>query len=86
MNRMFVVRCILIAVSGVYISLLLRTPLLVSAEHSYTASKAAGDVKMIPFYWIVGIVGGSIAITLTYVGWKKYKAEAKKQTDDDENS
>lgn len=40
-------------------------------------------MDMAPFYWIVGIVGGCIAATLTYVSWKKYKVEEKKQTKKD---
>lgn len=38
------------------------------------------EVDMAPFYWIVGIVGGCIAATLTYVSWQKYKSEEKNQT------
>lgn len=37
-------------------------------------------------YYIVAIVGGAIGITLTYVSWKKYKAEEKKKIKKDSNS
>ncbi|MFD2760851.1 sporulation protein YpjB [Lentibacillus juripiscarius] len=86
MNRTFTLRRMLIAAIGIYSFLLMNAPTIVSARQLYAATETAGDVKMIPFYWIVGIVGGSIAITLTYVGWKKYKGEEKKQSDDDANS
>lgn len=41
---------------------------------------------MIPFYWMTIIVGGCIAATLTYVSWRKYKAEKKKHLNKDSNS
>lgn len=44
------------------------------------------NAEMIPFYWMVTIVGGCIAVTLTYVSWRKYKAEKKKQSERDSNS
>lgn len=37
------------------------------------------NVAMTPFYWVIIIVGGCIAITLTYVSWRKYKGEKKKK-------
>ena len=44
------------------------------------------NFDMVPFYWIIGIVGGCIAVTLSYVSWKKYKEEEKKQTKKDGNN
>ncbi|WP_337020366.1 sporulation protein YpjB [Oceanobacillus massiliensis] len=43
---------------------------------------AKGDVSknqivIAPFIWTAIIVGGSIIVTLSYVSWRKYKAEAK---------
>ncbi|MFD2045851.1 sporulation protein YpjB [Ornithinibacillus salinisoli] len=46
-------------------------PVLASEESSKENS------EMIPFYWGVFIVGGCIAITLSYVSWRKYKGEKK---------
>jgi len=37
--------------------------------------------SMLPLYWITGIVGGCIAATLSYVSWKKYKAQRKRNKD-----
>lgn len=45
-----------------------------------TVNEASGKSKeMIPFYWMIFIVGGCIALTLSYVSWKKYKGEKKKE-------
>jgi len=52
-----------------------------------TSAISKKDTEMIPFYWMVVIVGGCIACTLTYVSWRKYKGEEKnKQTNKDSNS
>ncbi|MDY0408309.1 sporulation protein YpjB [Virgibacillus soli] len=39
--------------------------------------------EMVPFYWMVFIVGGCIAVTLSYVSWRKYKGEQKKRAKKD---
>src|SRR5699024_2197885 len=52
-----------------------------------TSTISQKNTEMIPFYWMVVIVGGCIACTLTYVSWRKYKGEEKnKQTNKDSNS
>ncbi|MUK87282.1 hypothetical protein GMD78_02550 [Ornithinibacillus sp. L9] len=53
----------------------------VSAESESTK----GSADMIPFYWMLFIVGGCIAITLSYVSWRKYKAEKKKDSEEKQN-
>jgi len=47
-----------------------------AGESPDTAKK---NFDLIPFIWTVGIVGGCIAITLSYVSWRKYKGEEKKK-------
>ncbi|WP_217585448.1 sporulation protein YpjB [Lentibacillus saliphilus] len=47
-----------------------------------SVQSTAQATDMTPFYWLVSIVGGSIIATLVYVGWKKYRAEHKKQEKD----
>jgi hypothetical protein len=47
-----------------------------AAENSNTVKK---NFDLIPFIWTVGIVGGCIALTLSYVSWRKYKGEEKKK-------
>lgn len=74
--------CILIGI------LLLVAPVYVNAKENteiITFAKTNHSV-MVPFYWMTIIVGGCIAITLTYVSWKKYKAEKKKDVNKDSNS
>ncbi|GGJ85518.1 hypothetical protein GCM10007063_05050 [Lentibacillus kapialis] len=80
-------KCLLFFMIGIYIYTLLSIPAIASAQHPliFTANNTSG-MTMTPFYWVVGIVGGSIAITLSYVSWRKYKGEKKKQTDDDPNN
>ncbi|GAB4073590.1 hypothetical protein GCM10028778_10930 [Barrientosiimonas marina] len=78
LKRLLVIALCLVAAS------LLSAPMIAFAD-SHPAD-AAGNVTMVPFYWVVGIVGGSIAITLTYVSWRKYKAEKRKQSDKNSNS
>lgn len=51
-----------------------------------TSAMSKKGPGMIPFYWMVVIVGGCIACTLTYVSWRKYKGEKNKQTNKDPNS
>ncbi|MFA1820725.1 sporulation protein YpjB [Virgibacillus oceani] len=47
-----------------------------AAENSNATKK---NFDLAPFIWTVGIVGGCIAITLSYVSWRKYKGEEKKK-------
>lgn len=44
---------------------------------------AEENIGIIPLMWTVAIVGGSIAITLSYVSWRKYKAEQKRKAKKD---
>ncbi|MUV39788.1 hypothetical protein JNUCC1_03672 [Lentibacillus sp. JNUCC-1] len=51
-------------------------------HHVFASSvnnKKVHIINMVPFYWLVGVVGGSIVITLLYVSLKKYNAEHKRQ-------
>lgn len=36
---------------------------------------------MVPFYWMILIIGGLILITLSYVSWRKYKGTILKKRD-----
>ncbi|WP_373896160.1 sporulation protein YpjB [Virgibacillus natechei] len=47
------------------------------------STDASADGNMEPFYWVVGIIGGCIVITLSYVSFRKYKGEKKKQKETD---
>nr|WP_269635340.1 sporulation protein YpjB [Oceanobacillus manasiensis] len=54
---------------------------------AYTPSATAQQTDMKAdfslLFWTIGIVGGCIAITLTYVSWRKYKGEEKKRKQQD---
>lgn len=41
--------------------------------------------EIIPFHWMIIVLGGIIIITLTYVSWKKYNAIEKKSKKDKRN-
>ncbi len=43
------------------------------------STENAPQSERIPFYIVAAIIGGIIIVTLTYVSWKKYKAEQKKK-------
>ncbi|GAB3802452.1 sporulation protein YpjB [Virgibacillus kimchii] len=53
-----------------------------AAESSNTAKK---NFDLVPFIWTAGIVGGCIAITLSYVSWRKYRGEEKKKSREDKS-
>jgi amino acid transporter len=44
-----------------------------------TKQNQKGDDNMFPFYWLIIIVGGTIAITLSYVSWRKYRGEKEEK-------
>lgn len=51
-------------------------PLTTTAEIKQQTVKKGMD--MIAFYWVLFVVGGLIALTLTYVSWRKYRGEKRK--------
>lgn len=51
-----------------------------TTNNTYATEK---NFDMTPFFWVVGIVGGCIALTLSYVSWRKYQAVEKKQSKHD---
>ncbi|HLR08121.1 MAG TPA: sporulation protein YpjB [Bacillota bacterium] len=75
-------KAFLIATVGISLHMLLYD--IVQAETPETLTNKKSDI--IPFYWVVGIVGGCIALTLFYVGWRKYKGEEKEEKKDQEDS
>jgi len=42
--------------------------------------------SIVPFYWMIMLIGGIIIITLSYVSWKKYKGDQKKRRNRDANN
>ncbi len=72
---------------GIYIfiicTILFIHPMFAHASEKVPQNKS--NSEMIPFYWMIVIVGGCIALTLTYVSWRKYKGEQKKRLKKDKN-
>ncbi|GAA0599924.1 hypothetical protein GCM10009001_15370 [Virgibacillus siamensis] len=81
-QRKFHRLCILIGI------LLLAAPVSVQAKETAGTLifAKANHSSLEPLYWMTIIVGGCIAVTLTYVSWRKYKAEKKKNVNKDSNS
>ncbi|WP_188453875.1 sporulation protein YpjB [Virgibacillus oceani] len=76
----------LVSVAIAVIIGILVVPIAASAFNIAEPVHDTNAKDMTPFYWMVAIVGGLIAVTLTYVSWKKYKGDEKKRTNNDPNS
>jgi formate/nitrite transporter FocA (FNT family) len=79
------IRLIFILFIGIFIFL--------HADHSIAASPSAPtssnasteNLDLAPLLWSVLFIGGIIAVTLSYVSWRKYKGEVKKETKKDKS-
>lgn len=40
---------------------------------------------LVPYYWLILIIGGLILITLSYVSWRKYKGTIKRKKNREAN-
>ncbi|SHF56444.1 sporulation protein YpjB [Ornithinibacillus halophilus] len=67
---------VLIPIAGIMIYLMLNSVFVESVQAE--SIKTDDEPSMVPFFWGAGMVGGIIAITLTYVSWRKYKGEKKR--------
>lgn len=56
---------------------ILYVPTPTYAQFFLASTTKTNDI--IPFYWIVIILGGIIMLTLSYVSWRKYKALENKK-------
>lgn len=84
MNFTSIGKLMIIMSMGIYT--LLNFPVTAHAAGHSLLIATKTNTEMAPFYWMVVIVGGCIAITLTYVSWRKYKGEKKKRIKKDSNS
>ena len=75
-------RVILIIINiTVSINIILANPIMAKTiQDNQTKGK-----DMIPFYWMIFIVRSCIAVTLSYVSWRKYKGEQKKKRNKDKS-
>lgn len=81
MNYSSTGKCIITTIIGIYIYFQIG-PVITNAKQNTQTQllmTSSNNTDMIPFYWMVAIVGGCIAITLTYVSWRKYKGEKKRE-------
>ncbi|HLR79966.1 MAG TPA: sporulation protein YpjB [Bacillota bacterium] len=82
-NRLNVWTASFIGIMLIIGTIICTHPTFVSASEKIPQKEA--NAEMIPFYWMIIIVGGCIAITLTYVSWRKYRGEQKKRLKKDKN-
>jgi len=58
-------------------------------NYTYASNhNSESDVELagiVPFYWLIMLIGGIILIALSYVGWRKYKGHKSKQKRDANN-
>lgn len=75
---------LIIVLIGVFIFVHSETFLIeASSVEPETSDTTVTHSSLIPLFWTVVFVGGTIATTLAYVSWRKYKGEEKKQTKKD---
>ena len=74
---------LLILFIGIFIFFYNGTSIAASPTAPETAKNSSENTDLAPLFWTVLFVGGSIAVTLSYVSWRKYKGEAKKETKKD---
>ena|SRR5690625_3802203 len=58
-------------------------------NEAYAKVEASDEIyatSIVPFYWMIMLIGGIIIITLSYVGWRKYKGDQKKRRKRDTNN
>jgi lipid-A-disaccharide synthase-like uncharacterized protein len=68
---------------GIKITLLTTSTRVLAYTPSAAAQQNGMKTDFTLLFWTIGIVGGCIAITLTYVSWRKYKGEEKKKKQQD---
>jgi len=62
---------------------------IVRLKHAYASvseNKEELSITMVPFYWLIMLIGGLILITLSYVSWRKYKGMKTRRKDRESNN
>lgn len=72
----------LLLLIGIKITLLTTSLHVMAYSSAVEAQQTADSTNYSLLFWTIGIVGGCIAITLTYVSWRKYKGEERKKDQD----
>src|SRR5690625_3385796 len=63
----------------IHINNIFDSSVYVFADQLDDVSLTRYNFDMKPLLWTIAIVGGCIGLTLSYVSWKKFKAEEKKK-------
>ncbi|MFC3038914.1 sporulation protein YpjB [Virgibacillus xinjiangensis] len=74
-------KCLLCTLTTVmFIIVMVADPYLhvISASVKMPVIYTAGHPDLSILFWAVGIIGGCIALTLSYVSWRKYKGEKER--------
>jgi len=61
---------------------------IVQLNKTYAIDDLTQEVELssiVPFYWMILIIGGIIVIALSYVGWRKYRGHKLRQKRDTNN-
>lgn len=62
---------------------------LIQINEAYAKVENREDVyisSIIPFYWMIMLIGGVIMVTLSYVSWRKYRGHKKNEQKRDVNN
>jgi len=80
-NKFFLFTCSVIGVILISISI-------VKIGGTFTKIENTNELyvsSIVPFYWMITLIGGIIMITLTYVSWRKYKGQKQQKKRDVNN-
>lgn len=61
---------------------------IVQLNKTYAVDQFKQEVELsniVPFYWMILLIGGIIVIALTYVAWRKYRGHKLRQKRDTNN-
>ncbi|MFD0951459.1 sporulation protein YpjB [Virgibacillus natechei] len=83
-KRIYILKFLILTV-GIVIQLLYTGSLDTSSAATEFGESVKDNSKQISFYWIAGVIAGCIVITLSYVSYRKYKGEKKKQLEKEKN-
>ena len=71
---------------GILLYVQFKTTIVVHADSSMSKTVSAEvNIGTVPLVWTIAIVGGCIAITLSYVSWRKYRGEQKRKSEKDKS-
>ncbi|WP_042145642.1 sporulation protein YpjB [Paucisalibacillus sp. EB02] len=86
MNKTTFLKVIIWLIIGIILYFVMEA-IIGEAVSANIGGQGKGNDEMFPFYWLLIIVGGIIASTLSYVSWRKYKGEKnEKRVEDNDKS